>query len=76
MKLKKLWSFDCNPPEYKVVNGRKVVYTDGDIRKHRGNNNDGTFVGSSEIIGTPVFYKNRVYVTTARTRRTAAAWAC
>jgi outer membrane protein assembly factor BamB len=63
VKLKKIWSFDCNPPEYKVVNGRKVVYFDGDIRKHRMNNNDGTFVGFSEIIGTPVFYKNRVYVT-------------
>ena len=63
VKLKKLWSFDCNPPEYKVVNGKKVVYFDGDIRKHRKNNNDGTFVGFSEIIGSPVFYKNRVYVT-------------
>ena len=61
--LEKLWSFDCNPPEYKVINGRKVIYFDGDIRKHRKNNNDGTFVGFSEIIGTPVFYKNRVYVT-------------
>jgi len=61
--LRKLWSFDCNPPEYKVVNGRKVEYFDGDIRKHRRNNNDGKFVGFSEIIGTPVFYKNRVYVT-------------
>ena len=63
VKLKKTWSFDCNPPEYKVVNGRKVEYFDGDIRKHRKNNNDGTFVGFSEIIGTPVFYKDRVYVT-------------
>jgi outer membrane protein assembly factor BamB len=63
VKLKKLWSFDCNPPEYKVRNGQKVVYFDGDIRKHRRNNNDGTYVGFSEIIGTPVFYKNRVYVT-------------
>jgi outer membrane protein assembly factor BamB len=63
VKLKKVWSFDCNPPEYKVVNGRRVTYFDGDVRKHRCNNNDGTFVGFSEIIGTPVFYKNRVYVT-------------
>jgi outer membrane protein assembly factor BamB len=63
VKLKKVFSYDCNPPEYKVVNGRPVAYFDGDIRKHRLNNNDGTFVGFSEIIGTPVFYKNRVYVT-------------
>ncbi len=66
VKLKKIWSYDCNPPQYKVVNGRKVVYTDGDVRKHRANNNDGTFVGPSEIIGTPVFYKNRVYVATGQ----------
>ena len=66
VKLTKAWSYDCNPPEYKFVRGRKVVYTDGDIRKHHGNNNDGTFVGPSEIIGTPVFYKNRVYVTTGQ----------
>jgi outer membrane protein assembly factor BamB len=66
VKLKKVWSFDCNPPEYKVVRGRKAVYFDGDIRKHRSNNNDGTFIGPSEIIGSPVFYKNRVYVATGQ----------
>ena len=66
VKLKKIWSYDCNPPQYKVVNGRKLAYFDGDVRKHRGNNNDGTCIGFSEIIGTPVFYKNRVYVTTGQ----------
>ncbi len=30
------------------------------------NKNDGTFVGESEIIGTPVFYHNRVYVAIGR----------
>ena len=63
VKLKKLWSFDCNPPEYKYVNGKRRAYFDGDVRKHRGNINDGTNVCFSEIIGTPVCYKNRVYVT-------------
>ena len=61
--LKKVWMYDCNPPEYKVVGGKKVVYVDGDIRKHRANVNDGQYIGPSEIIGTPVFYKNRIYVT-------------
>jgi outer membrane protein assembly factor BamB len=61
--LKKIWSYDCNPPEYKFNHGKKRDYTAGDIRKHRDNKNDGTYIGYSEIIGTPVFYKNRVYVT-------------
>jgi outer membrane protein assembly factor BamB len=64
--LKKIWSYDCNPPEYKVIDGRKVAYFDGDIRKHRGNRNDGQCVCFSEIIATPVFYRNRVYVTTGQ----------
>ena len=36
-------------------------YWDGDKREQKGNNNDGAYVGPSEIIATPVFYKNRVY---------------
>ncbi len=47
--LKKVWSCDCNPPEYRVRDGVQTRY------RTRG--------GPSEIIGTPVFYKNRVYVT-------------
>jgi outer membrane protein assembly factor BamB len=30
------------------------------------NKNDGTFVGESEIIGTPVFHRNRIYVAIGR----------
>ncbi|MGA2030900.1 MAG: PQQ-binding-like beta-propeller repeat protein [Thermoguttaceae bacterium] len=62
VKLQKVWSFDCNPPNYRFVRGKKVEYYSGDVRKHRDNNNDGTFTGPSEIIATPVFYKDRVYV--------------
>ena len=60
--LKKVWSFDCNPPEYRCKDGKPIAYRAGDVRLHRGNTNDGTYVGPSEIIATPVFYKNRVYV--------------
>ncbi len=46
--LKKVWWFDCNPPEYKVKDGKPIRYPDAD--------------GPSEINATPVFYKNRVYI--------------
>jgi outer membrane protein assembly factor BamB len=60
--LAKIWSYDCNPPEYKLQNGRPIDYWTGDIRRRQGNKNDGRFVGPSEIIATPAFDKNRVYV--------------
>ena len=42
-------------------------YYAGDARRSTAlNKNDGTFVGMSEIIATPVFYKNRVYVAIGR----------
>lgn len=46
--LKKIWWFDCNPPEYKVKDGKPIKYPAAE--------------GPSEINATPVFYKNRVYV--------------
>ena len=47
--LKKVWSCDCNPPEYRTRDGQPVRYR--------------TRKGPSEIIGTPVCYQDRVYVT-------------
>ena len=42
-------------------------YCLGDKRTlHTANKHDGTFVGESEIIGTPVFFHNRVYVAIGR----------
>ena len=46
--FKELWRFDCNPPEYRAKNGKPLKYA--------------TYEGPSEVIATPVFYKNRVYV--------------
>jgi outer membrane protein assembly factor BamB len=43
-----LWKYDCNPPQYRIKNGKTLKYA--------------TFDGPSEVIATPVFYKNRVYV--------------
>lgn len=46
--LKKVWWYDCNPPEYKMKNGKPIKYPAAE--------------GPSEINSTPVLWKNRVYV--------------
>lgn len=46
--LKEVWRFDCNPPHYRMRDGRPIKYA--------------TPEGPSEVIATPVVYKNRVYV--------------
>ncbi len=46
--LKKVWWYDCNPPERKIRNGKPIKYPAPE--------------GPSEINATPVFWKNRVYV--------------
>ncbi len=70
LKLKVAWSCDCNPAEYKDFGALDWVthYSTGDKRRANGKNtkNDGSFVGMSEIVGTPVFFKNRVYVAIGR----------
>jgi len=69
LKLKTVWSYDCIPPEYRSFGGSDAVsyYCRGDKRTQDTlNKNDGTFVGESEIIGTPVFHDNRIYVAIGR----------
>lgn len=51
--LKKIWQYDCNPPEYRSRNGRKIAYSRWNRRSPDG---------PSEIIATPVFYKDRIYI--------------
>lgn len=61
--LKKVWSYDCNPPEYKLADGTPVDYWDGDKTRATVKRD---FKGPSEIIATPVFHKGRVYVAVGR----------
>jgi outer membrane protein assembly factor BamB len=60
--LTKVWSYDCNPPRFRFRDGKPIPYYDGDKRKRRGNIGDGKYLGPSQIIATPTFHDNRVYV--------------
>jgi outer membrane protein assembly factor BamB len=60
--LHKVWSYDCTAPYRRDPSGTPIDYWSGDRRENRGNLDDGQFASPCEIIGTPAFYKNRVYV--------------
>ncbi len=69
VRLKTVWWYDCILPEYKAAAGgdRITHYCLGDKRvKGTLNHHDGTFVGMSEIIGTPVLVMDRLYVALGR----------
>ena len=61
--LKLVWSYDCNPPEYRYRDGKPIPFYDGDKRHAKSpNKNDGKYVGPSQLIATPAFDNGRVYV--------------
>ena len=68
--LELVWWADCIPAEYRPENPEETFteYCLGDRRRigNKNQTNDGTFAGMSEIIATPVFYNNRVYVAIGR----------
>jgi len=48
--LKKVWSYDCNPREYKFRDGKLIPYYEGDKRKsYSTNKNDGKYIGPSQV---------------------------
>jgi outer membrane protein assembly factor BamB len=69
VRLKTVWWYDCIPAEYKATgDGNWITYYCLGDKRVRGTLNkcDGTFVGMSEIIATPVFLNDRVYLAIGR----------
>ncbi|MDA3925625.1 MAG: PQQ-binding-like beta-propeller repeat protein [Kiritimatiellae bacterium] len=51
--LNKVWAVDCNPPHFRVRDGKEMEYSSWNNRKT---------TGPCEPIGTPVFLEEKIYV--------------
>lgn len=82
VKLRKVWSYDCNLPEYKGIGVDNYSLADKDLLRWatgdreaiareivRHRDRDGRLLAMSEIVGSPVFHGNRVYVAIGRDPR-------
>jgi len=61
--LQEIWRFDCNPAGYRSRGGQPIDYWKLVRAAKEEFRADGRLIGPSEIIGTPVFYDGRIYVT-------------
>jgi outer membrane protein assembly factor BamB len=61
--LKEVWWCDANPARYRAEYRDTYDYWELVRNARRGKRVDGILISPSEIIGTPVFYDNLVYVT-------------
>jgi outer membrane protein assembly factor BamB len=60
--LSQAWRFDCNPPGYRARGGTPIDYWALVRGGPRELDADGMLVSPSEVIGSPVFHGNRIYV--------------
>jgi outer membrane protein assembly factor BamB len=80
--LRKVWSYDCNLPEYKGIGVENYSLGDKDLLRwasgdreaiardvERHRDRAGRLLSMSEIVGSPVFHNNRVYVAIGRDPR-------
>jgi len=63
LTLKEIWRFDANPAGYRSRGGKAIDYW-ALVRGTAGETfgSGSKLISPSEIIGTPAFYKNRIYV--------------
>ena len=61
--LEEIWRFDCNPPGYREREGVPIDYWALVRGKSEYFVADANLISPNEIIGTPVFHNNHIYLT-------------